>query len=429
MTIADVGQMPNVGNEPPGSSVTDARPILERSVANVWERVAERRSKLREAVEQECRKSNIEALVLESHPYVHPAWVKFECWMPVTDRTLTRRSSMTATIASVPYHEFDAVCKVEWTVQGSSGAVDQIHSFGPREIEQIIPLLVAERGRSKQIARLLRKRQLRQNSLEFWRPKNKITVFRTDWLKTAATFLIVVGGFGFFGSAVRTPGVALASLVALAIGVLLWLRIRRGGHLVRSVGKPFGEPRDLRYLDSWQTVVFGGGGDSDEVRRRIISRFTGTRQQHFAHTTERIWYWGLEGKEEREQIVLRYGRALVFAHVYRYGDDLYVGWAAQLNVGQWVEKTLAKGVERSTGKRVELKSVENGSQQASEYDLIDLNCLAEWTHAQITQVLKQYMSGRAIDQEIDFTIIRGERKNVRDAEKKQEKTSRFRRTA
>ena len=51
-------------------------------------------------------------------------------------------------------------------------------------------------------------------------------------------------------------------------------------------------------------------------------------------------------------------------------------------------------------------------QATTEYDLVDLNCLLEWTHAQVTKVLKQYLDERQIDQEIDFQIIRGDRQNA-----------------
>ena len=62
-----------------------------------------------------------------------------------------------------------------------------------------------------------------------------------------------------------------------------------------------------------------------------------------------------------------------------------------------------------------MQTVEQAVQRTTEYDLIDLNCLAEWAHAQITQVLKQYVREQEIDQEIDFSIIRGERKGLTEA--------------
>jgi hypothetical protein len=199
----------------------------------------------------------------------------------------------------------------------------------------------------------------------------------------------------------------LAGLIATA----------RTPQLVRSAGKPTAEPRVLLHLDSWQTVVFGAGDDVEEIRRRLLSLFQA--QQRFVCEVERIWHWGLDGKTERDQVVIRHGRAIVFCHLYGYGSDLYVGWDAQMNLGSWTEKQIAAGVDRSSGRRIRLMSVERAVQQTSEYDLVDLNCLAEWTHAQMTQVLKHYMKEKQVDQEIDFTIIRGEREGITGEDKKE----------
>jgi hypothetical protein len=53
-----------------------------------------------------------------------------------------------------------------------------------------------------------------------------------------------------------------------------------------------------------------------------------------------------------------------------------------------------------------------GTQPTSEYDLSDLSCLMEWTHAQIVKLLKQIIAEKKIDQEIDFKIQRAERQQV-----------------
>lgn len=227
---------------------------------------------------------------------------------------------------------------------------------------------------------------------------------------------------------------ALAGVVGLVVSA-------RAPRLVRSAGKPLAEPRFPFYLDAWQTVIFGAGADAEHIRGRLTALFAAARQQQFACGVERIWRWGLDGKIEREQIVLRYGRGIVFAQIYSYGSDLYVGWDAQLNVGTWKEKPIASGIDRETGERVRVMTVEQAVQPTTEYDLVDLNCLLEWTHAQVTQVLKQYLRERQIDQEIDFAIIRGDRQRASRVDEKRagpgekrttgpdERSQRFRRTA
>lgn len=225
----------------------------------------------------------------------------------------------------------------------------------------------------------------------------------------------------------------LGILLALA-GFLGLVVTSRAPQLVRSAGKPLAEPRFPLYLDAWQTVVFGAGADADPIRERLMARFAGAQQQRFACRVERIWRWGLDGKTEREQIVLRHGRGIVYAQIYSYGSDLYVGWDAHMNLGTWIEKPIASGIDRETGERVRVMTVTHGVQPTTEYDLVDVNCLLEWTHAQVTQVLRQYIRERQIDQEIDFTIIRGDRQRATRSEEKRddgpdERSRRFRRTA
>ncbi len=109
----------NMAREPDAPSpapiapdAVDARPILARNSSNVWEATEAIRTRLLGWIEDECRVRGIDALVLQSPPYLHPAWVKFECWVPCSDPTLTRRSSMLITITAMPYHKFTAVYAV-----------------------------------------------------------------------------------------------------------------------------------------------------------------------------------------------------------------------------------------------------------------------------------------------------------------------------
>lgn len=102
----------------------------------------------------------------------------------------------------------------------------------------------------------------------------------------------------------------------------------------------------------------------------------------------------------------------MFCQIYRYGQDLYVGWDGHLNRGQWVEQTVASGIDTATGNPTSISRVVPGTQPTTEYDLIDLSCLMEWTHAQIVKLLKRLGEEKKIDQEIDFKIQRAERRDV-----------------
>ena len=175
------------------------------------------------------------------------------------------------------------------------------------------------------------------------------------------------------------------NVLILVIGILLILLgvigifvFYRSPRLVNSAGKPLAEPRMLSYLDAWQTVVFGAGDGAERIKEELFTYFEGYKQYRFSFTLEKIWRWGLDGKVEREQIVLRFGRGLVFCQVYKYGSDLYIGWDAHLNIGSWKERELATGIDKGTGKRVKVMTIEQAVQPVTEFDLIDLNCLLEF---------------------------------------------------
>jgi hypothetical protein len=185
--------------------------------------------------------------------------------------------------------------------------------------------------------------------------------------------------------------------------------------LTRTVATPEGEPRSLRLVDHWEALIVGLGDGLSEAQMRLLERVKGAPLERLRHHSEEIWYHGLDQLEVREQVVLEHGRGIVFVHVYRYGKDLFVGWDAHLNEARWVEQTLASGIDRATGELVALNTVVSGTQPNTEYDLIDLSTLIEWTHAQLVQVVKQLMEERRIDQEVDFTIQRGQRQGLVNA--------------
>ena len=78
---------------------------------------------------------------------------------------------------------------------------------------------------------------------------------------------------------------------------------------------------------------------------------------------------------------------------------------------------MATGIDKQSRDLIRVNSVERGHQPLTEYDLIDLNCLAEWTHARLIKLLQRRIEERQIDQEVDFKIIRGDRPETDEKEK------------
>jgi hypothetical protein len=389
MSAAAVVQMP--------ATHKDARPIIPRNKTNLWTRAEKTRDELYEMFSQACQSHGLEALLLHSGPYVFPAWVKFEAWQPQEDNATTERSSALITIDPKPYHEFEFEFAVTYQVKNKSRELKHVVPFGYDQVQELIAHLV--NGGPKP-----RLSQFREHSLQFWRVKNKIQGLRLDSLAIWKGILIAAGFLAFMLFPV--------SIVFWIIAGFIHWRMRQRRWIVRNDGKPDGEPRTLIRVDSWQTVLFDLGSESAMVRDRFARALQTGVGQYQRFQPERVWYWGLDGKEEREQLVLTAGRAIVFCQIYEYGQDLYVGWDGNLNRGQWVEQTVASGIDKATGNPVGISRVVPGTQPTTEYDLADLSCLMEWTHAQIVKVLKQLIAEKKIDQEIDFSIQRAERRDV-----------------
>jgi hypothetical protein len=323
--------------------------------------------------------------------------VKFEAWQPQGQRGTTERSTAMVVIHPKPYHRHEFEAEVTYSAHGKTHQVARVMPPTDAEVHSLLAHIV----RREQKPRF---RRFREKPYELWRTSNKLEGLRPDWLAILA--ILCIGG-GFMTLALPPLAIALWAIAA-------WLkyRIKQREPIVHNEGKPETEPRSLVRVDSWQTVLFNLGADETMVRGRFARALLASLGQHGRHHLERVWYWGLDGKEERDQFVLTAGRGIVFCQIYRYGRDLYVGWDGHLNRGQWVEETVASGIEKASGQPVSVTRVVPGIQPTTEYDLIDLSCLMEWAHVQIVRLLKDLIEERKIDQEIDFKIQRAERREV-----------------
>ncbi len=379
------------------TSQVDARPILARSADTIWERLRETQAQIYQAFKEAATAEGLRCLELRSNPFVQPAWVKFEAWIPQPDPSLTERVKATVTIEPMPCHKYEFVHHLKIDRRGKIKTHNQLREFSVEDAATLIRHLVQEKPHA-----LTGLKKLRQYSWQIWLPKNKVKMLKFDMYRLLPTGL-------FLGGLVVFPLFWL--FWPAAVYAWWWSEFRRPC-FVRSTGKPASEPRNLRRADSWQTLIFGAGNEWETLRDRLLEVFEDSPVANQRCQSERIWYWGLDGTEERDQIVLTSGRGIVFVHVYEYGSDIYVGWDGHLNMGQWVEKRLLKGVERNTGQLVNIETVVPGVQVGNEYDVIDLSCLMEWVHTQATQSIRTFIKEREIDQEIDFSIVRESRQEL-----------------
>jgi hypothetical protein len=375
------------------------RPIVERNSTNCLSQAEAMRDHIHKLFVEAAARRKVDVLLLKSPPFTSPPWVKVECWMRnETDPTLTRRSSAVFTVRSREFHRFPTETDLVVANDRRTAKPTSIVEMDAGNAASILDFLLFERESTD-----FRLRRCRTNPFQLWRPLNRPVRLGTDPLAMWATWLSLIGFFTvqFF------VGIPL-----LVIGIVMAVVAFRRPRQILSAGKPSQEPRRLIRLDSWQTIVRGVGAERDSVKNAVrteLSRFTG---ETFVVEPERIWYWGVDGIEEREQIVIRFRRGIAFVHVYQYGSDLYVGWDAHVNCGTWVEKVSASGYEKQSKQPCSVYTIEPGWHIPTEYDLTDANCLLERVHAAATKTVKHQLAIHHIDQEIDFKILREQRQSV-----------------
>jgi len=362
------------------------------------------RDKISERFLAACRAASAEVIAYASPALSPPPWAHFEFVLPSQDQRLCLRASCRITVESLDFHRFEHLLTVELTEAKRRRLYTGVTGLDAGHLEAIIAYLTEPDSVSAPKLPVVR-----QFPLQFWRPKNKIERLHPDWTELGFGALAFVL---FFFGAIAVP--VVGQFVAIGIMFLLWFRRRARKDYVLTPGKPLQDPRLLRRCDSWQANIYGLGARAEEFRAELLRRLTtraGTEPQ-FTVAPERIWYAGVDGKVEREQIVVGYRRALAFVHVEAHGDDLFVGWDSHVNTGTWVERTLASGIDRESGKYVVAKQVVLGTLTPNEYDVTDTSFVTEWLHTVATTLVRLKMEEHRIDQEIDFVIQRGSRDHV-----------------
>ncbi len=411
----------------------NCKPFVERNQSNAVAKVEAARDQIHQYFLDACAQEKVQALVLKSHPFSPTAWVKFECWVPHSSaKALSDRSSAVITFRPREFHRFEYEMDLEIQDGHKKKKYQSLYEFPPEEAVRIVRYL-ARNVHSRRLT--LRLRCVRRNSLQLWRPKNKLVRIRRHRLRELARWIILIGfvmlasGYAHFQVALRISYIRYGVVVGpalMAIGVLMEITSYRGRSYVISSGKPSQEPRSLIRVDSWQTLVYELGEQAETVRAALKSELLKAQQNGFLLQDEDIWYWGIDGAEERKQTVVTFRRATGFLHVYRYANDLYVGWDAHVNCGAWGEKEIGSGVDPKSEQIIRLKAIEPGWHIPNDYDITDTNCLIEWIHGAVTKVVKRMLAEHKIDQEIDFQIIRGERQGIEGRQKPEEKRrSRF----
>ena len=365
-----------------------------------------------------ARARAIPIAVIEQKSNLHSGtvWFRIDYVLPEADPNISLRASVEVNVERHDFHRFEHLFTVVMRVGTEVTRIEGVIGIDDEAAARI------QRHVMTPGSKLKLRRRVRQAPWQLWRPVNKITRIRPDWAVLAGTAASILLAF--------VPVVGPLLVVVALVSLTLWAKRRRT--YVLTSGRPLAEPRRLRWMDSWQVTVAGLGGATALLSAQINERVLRGAPADLDLKLERIGYWSVDGRVERDQMAVRYRRAIGFVHVVPYGENLYVGWECHLNSATWAEEALARGVDRVSGHLVHANRVVAGTQMLNEYDVADSNFLAEWLHEAIKRELLLQIAEHKIDQDIDFTVQRESRKDALQTDNapapKKAERGRFRRT-
>ena len=412
------------------AATIDVRPVHRVSDDTIWGAAATQRNACYDAIRQVLAERGLDALVTRSANGIYPAWVKVEAWLPQKSAAGASadprlRTTLELTFEVKPYRQYavatsavvrfgkravavaerpnftisDAVAWVLYALgTGGKPRAARFTDFLANAFLAVIPF-----ARTRYANRILR-------------PFRSILPIPLPWLIAfLGLVLIGIGVFQtdyFFGPSPRETTELVVGVLALIAAFV----VSRRRTVVSVIDRPTIPPRYLLRLDSWHAVIPGLGPAVDEVKQRFTSKLAAFAASGATTETERYGFRSPNGYDERDRLVITKGQGVAHLHVYRFGEDVFVGWDSYINWAQWAE-TRPVSARRSAGRRTEFRSLQPGLYVPNEYDLIDLNSLIEIVHRCVTDVLKAMMEEHKIDQEVDFQIIRGDRDNALDRDR------------
>lgn len=414
------------------AGVVDARPATRVSSATIWREAVALRDQFYDRLNAFLSDQGVRALVTRSPNGSYPVWVRLEAWMPTsggegaTDERI--RAELQLTIDVKPFHEHPLVVSAAAFNGRKRIAISDRPSFGADDAADWAQFAIGLGDRPRNytpigdfFAALI------LGFIPFARGPHANRVrreFRNRPPVSAPQFMMVLGALsGGFGATLlegnasdRAVGAPMlfVGLVLFLVALVLYSRRRQ---IVAVMERPDVPPRELIWVvDSWHGVVADLGKRFDEVRRRLEQRLGERRDDALWIEAETYGFRTPNGYEERERLVISKGQGVAHVHVYRFGDDVFVGWDSYLNWAKWGETTPVS-VRGGAASAIEYRSLKEQLYIPNQFDLIDLNTLAEVVHRDVTDTLKTLMAEYKIDQEIDFQIIRGDRDRALDKER------------
>jgi hypothetical protein len=375
--------------------------FIPRNETNTYSRGETLRDSASERLAARAARDGIDTVVQKSNAHSPDVWFRLDYLLSHADPNLSLRAHVEVVVERLDFHRYENLFSVTARVGVQSRRVTGVIEIDDEAVERIHRFIVQPGSR------LRLPNRVRQFPLQLWRPRNKVNRLRTDWVP----LLWMAGAFALLVVPLLGPFLTMG----FAAWFYFWNRRRRT--YVLTSGRPRSDPRSLQWMDSWQATILGLGERAIVVEQAIMERLRSNAPADLSVGIERIGYWGVDSRVERDQIAIRYRHALGFVQIVAHGENLYVSWECHLNFAAWTEETLRKGVDRSTGLLVHANRVMSGSKYINEYDVADSNFLGEWMHEAVKRELRLKLAEHQIDQDIDFTVQRESRKEALDRDK------------
>jgi len=400
----------------------DLRPIRPTSSNSPWERAIATRNDIAQAVRETLAREKIAALVYQSEIGNYPPWVRLEAWLPDARSGAARQRSELEIVTDVrPYRRHSVVGTVrlqrgkqkltlsercgltksdiaEWTRY----AVDR--GPKPASYRPVVDALLSILGMLVPPLHPRRNPVAREFRRGFWRPS----------LAFIGLYLLITI---VQPAAPRNPAAALVLaglvLVFLALLIVTPIRALRRRRVIAVTPEPTSGPRNLGLVDSWSSSVAALGSDYQAARRRLLERVAEARSLGADCRLEVYSYRTPAGYEERERLVVAKDQGQVHVHIYRFAQDVFVGWQGFLNWAGWSESKPISTKFRG-GLETQFVELRPGFYLPQQFDLMDLNSLSSFVHSRIEEELKAILREKAIDQEIDFEVVRSDRAHALD---------------
>jgi hypothetical protein len=399
----------------------DARPAHRVSEHSAWSSAIAVRDSHVGTILNALEAEGIDALVLASQHGIFPPWVRLEAWLPAAGAEGARSRCQLEIVVDVrPFHERTLVVTARATRGPRTLSVAERPEFSSRDAKEwtlyalgrgptpssYTPVADAVRSLLAGIVPFLHGPH--HNPIhDRWRNALSLTGARV--LAMGGGILMLMGGSLAAGAEDGASVALVAGLGAMAAAALV-VRARRLS--VSTPAQPPVPPRLPGLVDSWHTVVSGLGRDQAGLVERIRDRLTGGAAG-LRCQVETYSYRTPNGYEQRERLVVSRRQGMVHVHVYRFGEDAFVGWHAYLNWARWAE-TGAVSRRVADGVETEFRDLRPGLYVPGQFDLIDVNSLSEFVHRQVQGEIARSLREREIDQQIDFRVIRGDRERALD---------------